>query len=79
MKLYESSDTYLELIQATAADRRIPAVYVEKDYWVTRVLKRLHESAFSETVVFKGGTMDTHLLWGVPTVFLKWRVSFYFF
>ena len=56
MKLYESSDTYLELIQATAADRRIPAVYVEKDYWVTRILKRLHESAFSETVVFKGGT-----------------------
>ena len=56
MKLHESPDTYLELIQATAVDRRIPAVHVEKDYRVTRVLKRLHESGYSEAVVFKGET-----------------------
>ena len=40
MRLHESSDRYLELIQATAEQSRIPAVHVEKDYWVTRVLKR---------------------------------------
>ena len=56
MRLHDSSDTYLELIQATAAQSRIPAVHVEKDYWVTRVLKRLYESAYSEAVVLKGGT-----------------------
>ena len=56
VRLHEASDTYVELIQATANQIGIPAVHVEKDYWVTRVLKRLHESGHSETVVFKGGT-----------------------
>ena len=56
MRLHESPDTYLELIQATADHIRIPAVHVEKDYWVTRVLKRLQESDYTESVVFKGGT-----------------------
>ena len=56
MNLHESQDIFLELIQATAMDRSIPAIHVEKDYWVTRVLKRLSESEFRETVVFKGGT-----------------------
>ena len=56
MRLHESPDTYLELIQATANHIQIPAVHVEKDYWVTRVLKRLQESNYAEAVVFKGGT-----------------------
>ena len=56
MRLHEAPETYLELIQATANHIEIPAVHVEKDYWVTRVLKRLHESDYSEIVVFKGGT-----------------------
>ena len=56
MRLHESPDTCLELIQATADHGQIPAVYVEKDYWVTRVLKQLQESDYGETVVFKGGT-----------------------
>ena len=56
MRLHESRNTYLELIQATADHGQIPAVYVENDYWVTRVLKRLQESDYGETVVFKGGT-----------------------
>lgn len=56
MNLHEAPGVYLELIQATAQDRGIPAIYVEKDYWVTRVLKRLSESDHREAVVFKGGT-----------------------
>ena len=56
MKLHETPNTYLELIQATANHIGIPAVHVEKDYWVTRVLKRIRESDYSEVVVFKGGT-----------------------
>ena len=56
MNLHESQEIFLELIQATAADRSIPAIYVEKDYWVTQVLKRLSESEHGEAVVFKGGT-----------------------
>ena len=56
VNLHESQDIFPELIQATAADLGIPAIYVEKDYWVTRVLKRLSESEYGEAVVFKGGT-----------------------
>ena len=56
MNLHESQGILLELIQATATDRSIPAIYVEKDYWVTQVLKRLNESEYGEAVVFKGGT-----------------------
>ena len=55
MKLHETPD-HLEFIQATASHLGIPAVHVEKDYWVTRVLKRLRESAHCESVVLKGGT-----------------------
>ncbi len=54
--LHESPDSYLELIQATATHRGIPAVYVEKDYWITQALRRLHESDHKQTVVLKGGT-----------------------
>ena len=50
MNLHESPDIFLELIQTTAADRGIPAIYVEKDYWVTRVLRRLSESKFRDFV-----------------------------
>ena len=56
MILQESPNIFLELIQATATHRGIPAIYVAKDYWVTRVLKRLSESQHREAVVFKGGT-----------------------
>ena len=56
MNLHESPETNLELIQATADHIGIPAAHVEKDYWVTRVLKRLQESEHRDAVVFKGGT-----------------------
>ena len=54
--LHEYPDIYLELLQAAATDRDIPAVYVEKDYWITKALKRLHESDHKEKIVLKGGT-----------------------
>lgn len=54
--LHESLETYLELIQATAAVRQIPAAYVEKDYWITHALKHLSAFDHKEKVVLKGGT-----------------------
>lgn len=56
MNLHEVAESYLELIQATAEQQGIPAVYVEKDYWVTLALKRLHASDYKHDIVFKGGT-----------------------
>jgi predicted nucleotidyltransferase component of viral defense system len=34
----------------------IPAVYVEKDYWVTYALSVLFNSVIGKDIVFKGGT-----------------------
>ena len=54
--LHDTPETFLELVNAAASHFGIPAVYVEKDYWVTLALKRLHESDVKEEIVFKGGT-----------------------
>lgn len=35
MNIHENADSFVEIIQATADHLSIPAVYVEKDYWVT--------------------------------------------
>ena len=56
MNLHNSPDVFSELIQTTAESYSIPEVYVEKDYWVTKALKRLAESDYAGSVVFKGGT-----------------------
>lgn len=56
MNLHDNKTDYVDLIQAAAADLKISAVLIEKDYWVTFVLKRLSLSAHVNDVVFKGGT-----------------------
>lgn len=56
MNLHDSPDVFLELIQATAVAYSVPEIYIEKDYWVTKALKRLSESGYADRVVFKGGT-----------------------
>ena len=64
MILHDATEFFLELVNANASHLKIPAVYVEKDYWVTLVLKRLHESEYKQDIVFKGGTAlsKAHLL-----------------
>ena len=56
MKLHENKDVFVELIGAAAETVSLPEVYVEKDYWVSSVLKKLSASDFADKVVFKGGT-----------------------
>lgn len=56
MKLHEHAEIFSEVIQATADHLSIPAVYVEKDYWVTYVLKKLSRSQYKGQLIFKGGT-----------------------
>ncbi|MDF7658119.1 nucleotidyl transferase AbiEii/AbiGii toxin family protein [Erwiniaceae bacterium L1_54_6] len=56
MNLHEDRDVWLEVVHITADHFAIPAVYVEKDYWVTWVLRNLSRSAFRERLIFKGGT-----------------------
>ncbi len=54
--LHDNSELFGELIEATAEDMKINPLYVEKDYWVTYVLKSLSLSPFVEEAIFKGGT-----------------------
>lgn len=56
MTLHTNETLFLELINATAKDMNLPFVYIEKDYWVTYILKRLSQSPYSEIAIFKGGT-----------------------
>lgn len=56
MKLHEDKDVFQEFITATASHFNIPDVYVEKDYWVTKMLLNLYSSDYKELLVFKGGT-----------------------
>ena len=56
MILHNDKEIFNELIETTAGVLRIPAVFIEKDYWVTYILNRLSKSIYKETAIFKGGT-----------------------
>ena len=56
MKLHKNQEEFKKLIQLAADELDIRQVYIEKDYWVTYVLKELSQSNFCEDVAFKGGT-----------------------
>jgi predicted nucleotidyltransferase component of viral defense system len=52
---YEINDR-LALLQGTAENEGVPELAVEKDWWVTAVLKALSETEISDNLLFKGGT-----------------------
>ena len=56
MDLHNNKDVFEELVTATACQLGLPEVYIEKDYWVTKMLLNLAHSNFSSQLVFKGGT-----------------------
>jgi hypothetical protein len=56
MNLHENPEAFAELTQAAAQEIRLPQIYVEKDYWVTKALWHLAQSPLALSVVFKGGT-----------------------
>ena len=56
MKLHENKELYRDAITATAQQKGIPEIYVEKDYWVTLALNRIFTSDIGKEAVLKGGT-----------------------
>lgn len=56
MNLHNDKYSFSAAIQAASDRLRILPALIEKDYWITLVLKRLSESKFNDGVVFKGGT-----------------------
>lgn len=55
MTFHQSTD-YIDAIESAAAHFNMRTIFIEKDYWVTHVLKKLSTSKFVEGVIFKGGT-----------------------
>lgn len=56
MTLHEDKETFSDFISFTSQQLGIRELYVEKDYWVTLILKRLSNSEFKGMTIFKGGT-----------------------
>lgn len=56
MTLHNNTNDFIELIQLTATRFGISPDFVEKDYWITSILKKLALSTNTESIVFKGGT-----------------------
>ncbi len=56
MKLHENKEIFSQAIVSAAEYLNIQEVFVEKDYWVTYMLKNLSNSKHKDLIVFKGGT-----------------------
>ncbi len=56
MNLHENTQAFEDAIRATSDHFNIREVFIEKDYWVTFILRRLSLSENKDKVVFKGGT-----------------------
>ncbi|MFO7827179.1 MAG: nucleotidyl transferase AbiEii/AbiGii toxin family protein [Bacteroidales bacterium] len=59
MILHEDKKEFIEAIQAACDYFDIPPVFIEKDYWITKVLMELSQSKHANIVVFKGGSSLT--------------------
>lgn len=56
MKLHENKTLFRQAIQFTADQMNIPAIYIEKDYWITYALFTIFNNEIGKDTVFKGGT-----------------------
>lgn len=56
MKLHQDKKLFRQAVQFTSDQMQIPAIYVEKDYWVTYALFNIFNEKIGSDTVFKGGT-----------------------
>jgi len=56
MTLDKNKDLFTDAVQAASEYLKISPVYIEKDYWITKLLQRLSRSEYKCHVVWKGGT-----------------------
>lgn len=56
MKLHLDKTLFRQAVQFTADQMKIPAIYIEKDYWVTFALYTIFSSKIGKDSIFKGGT-----------------------
>ncbi|MBT1705277.1 nucleotidyl transferase AbiEii/AbiGii toxin family protein [Chryseosolibacter indicus] len=53
---FHKSNDFVDAIESAAAHFKMRTIFIEKDYWVTHVLKNLSASKLVDEVIFKGGT-----------------------
>ena len=56
MNLHENKQLFSQAVRFTADQVGIPAIYIEKDYWVTYALHTLAHNSIGSETIFKGGT-----------------------
>jgi predicted nucleotidyltransferase component of viral defense system len=56
MNLHEAPHIFKDAIIATAKEFKINELFIEKNYWITFILKSISNSKFENKIVFKGGT-----------------------
>jgi hypothetical protein len=56
MNLHLFSNQLSQLIKFTSKHFSIKEGFIEKDYWICKILKELSQSEFADKVYFKGGT-----------------------
>jgi hypothetical protein len=56
MKLHTNPTLYKQAIKFTSEQLGLPEIYIEKDYWLSMVLKSLYGQDLGQQIVFKGGT-----------------------
>lgn len=56
MKLHLDKKLFRQAIQFTSDQMQIPAIFVEKDYWVAYALFTIFNDKIGSDTVFKGGT-----------------------
>lgn len=56
MRLDQHPELLADAIRATSEHYHIAPVYIEKDYWISKILQQLSRSVYAESTVFKGGT-----------------------
>ena len=54
--LHLDSESFRDLLHASSEDLKVPVQLVEKDYYISSILRALSKSAYSQQIVFKGGT-----------------------
>lgn len=56
MRLELQPELLADAVRATSEYYHIAPVYIEKDYWISKILQQLSRSSYASHAVFKGGT-----------------------
>jgi len=56
MILHKNISLFKDAVTITAQQLNLPAVYIEKDYWVTFALHTIFHNSIGKETIFKGGT-----------------------